>query len=111
MNISRWIFSIGLAFALSSAIADESAIYIEATETDELKAKDEQKVTVYGEATGAGKSSSGTNFVNFKEAEFYLVTFKSDLNLFPEGEPADLYDGKRLALTGVMSLYQGKPPV
>ena len=84
-------------------------IYIAATETEELKAKDGQRVTVYGETSGAGKSSSGTNFVNFKEGEFYLVTFKTDLNLFPNGEPADLYDGKRIAVTGVMSIYRGKP--
>ena len=86
-----------------------SVIYIAATETEELKAKDGQRVTVYGETSGAGKSSSGTNFVNFKEGEFYLVTFKTDLNLFPNGEPADLYDGKRIAVTGVMSIYRGKP--
>ena len=84
-------------------------MYKRQTETEELKAKDGQRVTVYGETSGAGKSSSGTNFVNFKEGEFYLVTFKTDLNLFPNGEPADLYDGKRIAVTGVMSIYRGKP--
>ena len=31
------------------------------------------------------------------------------MNLFPNGEPADLYDGKRIAVTGVMSIYRGKP--
>ena len=98
-----------LAFSFSGIHADNSVIYLKATETEELIAKDGQKVTVHGETAGAGKSSSGTNFVNFKGGEFYLVTFKSDLNLFPEGEPADLYDGKRLAVTGVMSIYQGKP--
>lgn len=109
MKISRCFSGLLAAFAVTCAHADSSVIYIAATETEELKAKDGQRVTVYGETSGAGKSSSGTNFVNFKEGEFYLVTFKTDLNLFPKGEPADLYDGKRIAVTGVMSIYRGKP--
>jgi hypothetical protein len=51
------------------------------------------------------------NFVNFDGAEFYLVTFKSDLTEFLQGEPADLYDGKRLAVTGVISIYKEKPQI
>jgi hypothetical protein len=98
-----------VTFSFSGIHADNSVIYLKATDTEELKAKDGQKVTVHGETAGTGKSSSGTNFVNFKGGEFYLITFKSDLHLFPEGEPADLFGGKRLAVTGVMSIYQGKP--
>ena len=109
MKTFPWLPGLLAALAATCAHADSSAIYIAATETEELKAKDGQTVTVYGETSGAGKSSSGTNFVNFEGGEFYLVTFKTDLNLFPDGEPADLYDGKRLAVTGVMSIYQGKP--
>jgi hypothetical protein len=84
---------------------------IEAAATDDLKAKEGQKVVVYGETAESGKSPSGTNFVNFKGSEFYLIAFKSDLEPFSAGEPADFFDGKRLAVTGVISIYQGKPQI
>ncbi len=60
---------------------------------------------------GSGRSASGTNFVNFKDAVFFLVTFKSDLGQFPDGEPAEAYEGKRIAVEGSISLYQGKPQI
>ena len=82
-----------------------------ATDTAALKAKDGQKVLVFGETERSGKSGSGMNFVNFKDAEFYLVTFKSDLAAFKEGEPSDIYNGKRLAVAGVVSIYKDKPQI
>jgi DNA/RNA endonuclease YhcR with UshA esterase domain len=51
------------------------------------------------------------NFVNFKGAKFYLVTFKSDVDEFEDGEPADIYDEKRLAVTGLVSIYKEKPQI
>lgn len=89
----------------------EDKLYLAAGDTEALLAKEGQKVVVHGEAAGSKKSSSGTNFVNFKDATFFLVTFKSDLAEFPEGEPADFYDGKRLAVEGAVSIYQGKPQI
>ncbi len=76
-----------------------------------LIAKEGQKVVVHGETKGSGRSASGTNFVNFKDAVFSLVTFKSDLGQFPDGEPAEAYEGKRIAVEGSISLYQGKPQI
>lgn len=93
-----------------SADADEK-IYLEAVKTAELIAKEGQKIVVFGETGGSGRSASGTNFVNFKEAEFFLVTFKTDLAQFKEGEPHLLYDGKRLAVEGTITIYQGKPQI
>jgi len=89
----------------------EDAIYIPANETEALEKKEGQKVTVYGETKDSGKSSSGTNFVNFEGADFYLVTFKTDLSGFSKGEPSDFYEGKRIAVTGTVSVYQGKPQI
>lgn len=94
-----------------SSAQDHAKIYIEAGKTDDLKAKEGQKVTVYGETEGSGKSGSGMNFVNFKGAEFYLVTFKSDLSGFKDGEPADIFDGRRIAVEGVISVYKDKPQI
>lgn len=104
------LLSLLLAATLSTS-ADEGTIYIAASETEELIAKDGQKVVVHGRTKGSGKSGSGTNFVNFDGADFYLVTFKSDLKPFEEGEPADVYDGERIAVTGVLSIYQEKPQI
>lgn len=103
-----------LAISLS-ANAQENAvappIYLKVGDTEALMGKDGQKVVVYGTSSRSGKSGSGMNFVNFDGAEFSLVTFKSDLTEFPDGEPADVYDGKRLAVTGVISIYKDKPQI
>ncbi len=87
------------------------AIYIAAGDAKTIEAKDGQKVTVYGRVEGSEKSPSGTNFVRFGESAFYLVTFKSDLTEFPDGEPADQYEENRIAVTGTVSLFQGKPQI
>jgi len=103
--------SAALAFVLTLPALAQDKLYLAATETAALVAKEGQKVVVHGETRGSGKSASGTNFVNFKDAEFFLVTFKSDLGQFPDGEPADAYEGKRLAVEGAISIYQGKPQI
>jgi len=90
---------------------EEAKIYFEASQTKELIAKEGQKVIVHGETEGSSKSASGTNFVNFKGSEFFLVTFKSDLEPFQETEPHLAYDKKRLAVEGTIALYQGKPQI
>ena len=101
-----------LGIFLQTASAQNLAvIYIEATNTDELIAKEGQRVTVYGVTARSGKSESGMNFVNFKDATFTLVTFKSDLSAFKEGEPADIFDEKRIAVRGVISIYKDKPQI
>jgi len=101
-----WI--IGTSPAL---VGEESAAppVFEASDTAAITAKDGQKVTVRGVVSTVRKSRGGTNFINFAGSEFYLVTFKSDLQAFENGEPADLFSGKHLAVTGVVSIYQGKP--
>jgi hypothetical protein len=104
-------FSLVLFALLAEAANGGETLYIAATDTEGLLAKEGQKVVVHGEVMGSKKSSSGTNFVNFKDADFFLVTFKSDLPQFPEGEPTDLLEGKRLAVEGAVSIYQGKPQI
>ncbi|MDF1658050.1 MAG: hypothetical protein P1U58_10600 [Verrucomicrobiales bacterium] len=86
-------------------------IYLAATETGALIAKEGQKVIVYGETIDSTKSSSGANFVKFEGADFFLVTFKSDLEQFPDGEPFELFDGKRIAVEGAISIYQDNPQI
>lgn len=108
-----------LLFALSGSLlartslitAEENKIYLDASESEAISAKEGQAVIVYGVTSGSGKSASGTNFVRFGESAFYLVTFKSDLDPFTEGEPYEIYEGKRLAIEGIISLYQNKPQI
>ena len=100
-----------LAIVCSVVIAEERNEYpvFKASDTESILAKTGQKITVKGSVSTARKSKSGTNFISFKDSEFYLVTFKSDLNAFKDGEPADLYQKKHLAVTGVISVYKNKP--
>lgn len=105
---AAWLFCSLFLFSIAEG---EDTLYLAAGETEALLAKEGQKVVVYGEATGSKKSASGTNFVNFRDAVFFLVTFKSDLGQFPEGEPSDVFEGKRIAVEGAVAIYQGKPQI
>lgn len=98
------------AFLVPITGADEK-IYLPADATDDLIAKEGQIIVVHGETERSAKIASGTNFVNFKGADFVLVTFKSDLDQFPDGEPHELYDGKRVAVEGPISIYKDKPQI
>ncbi len=100
-----------LSVALLLPAEEGDKLYLEASATEALIAKEGQKVIVYGETENSAKSASGTNFVNFKGAEFYLITFKSDLDQFPEGEPFELFDAMRVAIEGAVSIYQDKPQI
>ncbi|MEM6280409.1 MAG: hypothetical protein AAF733_13085 [Verrucomicrobiota bacterium] len=95
----------------TSLLGEEAKIYLASTDTEALIAKEGQIVVVYGESDRSGKSGAGMNFVNFKGSEFVAITFISDLDQFPDGEPADVYDGKRLAVEGPISIYQDKPQI
>lgn len=113
--IPRALLLFGLAGGLLAHTAlisaEETNIYLDASESEAITAKEGQAVIVYGVASGSVKSASGTNFVRFGESVFYLVTFKSDLDPFTEGEPYEIYEGKRLAIEGIISLYQNKPQI
>jgi len=96
---------------LGSAFAEGESVIVSASETDRLVELDGRKAVVHGNVESTGKSPGGTNFVNFRGSEFSLVTFRSDLDQFPEGEPSELYDGRRLVVEGVVAIYQGKPQI
>jgi len=107
-----------VSFVFVATAKDESAAAINsalpilaATETEALVQKAGQKVTVIGKCERTGKSRGGTNFVNFVDGDFTLVTFKSDLGPFTDGEPADIYKGKYLSVTGVIEIYKDAPQI
>lgn len=105
------LFLAVLVLLAQAAASGEETLFLAASDSKGLLAKEGQKAVVHGEVSDSQKSASGTNFVYFKNAEFFLVTFKSDLTRFSEGEPTDLYKGKRIAVEGTVALYQGKPQI
>jgi hypothetical protein len=109
------VLGLALAFAVQadarSEEADSALPILKASDTEALMKKEGQKVTVIGKCDRTGKSSGGTNFVNFENADFTLVTFKSDLGPFTDGEPADIYEGKHLSVTGVIGVYKNTPQI
>lgn len=102
---------LSILVCLSSFAGADEKIYLAATATKELLAKEGQNIVVYGETEGSAKPASGTNFVNFEKADFFLVTFKSDLDQFPDGEPHAVYDEKRIAVEGTIAIYKDKPQI
>ena len=108
------LITLALAFSVKANAEDEAASalpILKASDTEALKKKEGQKVTVIGKCDRTGKSRGGTNFVNFENSEFTLVTFKSDLDPFTDGEPADIYEGKHLSVTGVIGVYKDAPQI
>ncbi|HRX52977.1 MAG: hypothetical protein R3F31_13015 [Verrucomicrobiales bacterium] len=84
---------------------------LKASQTEALEALDGKRAIVLGRVREARKTPSGINKIAFEDAEFELVTFKSDLAAFRDGEPADLFAGKILRVSGVITLYRGKPQI
>lgn len=96
----------------TAAVTNATALpVLAATETEALIQKQGQKITVIGKCDRTGKSRGGTNFVNFVDGDFTLVTFKSDLGPFIDGEPADIYKDKYLSVVGVIEIYKGTPQI
>ncbi|MDF1741493.1 MAG: hypothetical protein P1U86_20190 [Verrucomicrobiales bacterium] len=110
---SPLIVALLAAFLLPGAVTadEEETIYLAAAEAKEIAGREGEKVTVHGITKDSSKSASGTNYVNFESSEFHLVTFASDLDQFKEGEPHEIYNDKRIAVDGVISIYRGKPQI
>ena len=81
------------------------------TETEKLLALEGKTVRVTGKVARTGKSNAGNQFLNFEASEFVAVTFSSDVSKFTEGDPADLFDGKHVAITGPIKIYKGIPEI
>ena len=107
------IASLLAAFLLPGAVAadEKDTIYLAATEAKEIAGREGEKVTIHGITKDSAKSASGTNYVNFDGSGFHLVTFPSDLDQFKEGEPHEIYNDRRIAVDGIISIYKGKPQI
>ena len=107
-----WFFPL-CAAVLSDLIADQSAIaQFEVKQIEEIRAAEGKEIKVRGivERTGRSKGS-GMNFLNFTGGEFTVVIFGRSLKNFPEGEPADMFKGKLVEVTGKVEFYKEKPQI
>lgn len=113
MTRSLLLITTLLAGSLFSTVTgeEETVIYLAASEGEEIASREGQKITVHGISNQSAKSASGTNYVNFEDTTFHLVTFSSDLGQFEDGEPHEIYNEKRIAIEGVISIYKGNPQI
>ena len=78
----------------------------------EAEAKVGERVTAEGEIVAAHNSGKSC-FLNFHEdfrRHLSVVIFASDLPRFPR-EPEAFYKGKRLRVTGVVQMHEGRPEI
>ena len=61
--------------------------------------------TVKGMIEQTGQSRSGTNFLNFKDPHFFVVSFPSVRHFF-RLDPSSLYDKKEIEITGTIVAYE-----
>ena len=100
------------ALLLGSALGQSEPPIFEVAEIDKIKAAEGKLIKVRGTVESTGKSKgSGMNFLNFPGGEFTAVVFGKSLKDFPEGEPADLFEGKLIEVSGKVSFYNEKPQI
>lgn len=79
---------------------------------DDIRAAEGKEIKVRGliERTGRSKGT-GINFLNFTGGEFMAVIFGRSLKNFPKGEPADIFKGKLVEVSGKVAFYKGNPQI
>ncbi len=79
---------------------------------EKIRVAEGKVVKVRGLVERTGKSrGSGINFLNFPGGQFTAVVFAKSLKHFPDGEPADLFEGKLVEVSGAVTMYEGKPQI
>ena len=107
-----WSFLL-CAAVLPALIAGQSGIPVfEVKQIEGIRAAEGQEIRVRGLIERTGKSKgSGMNFLNFTGGEFTVVIFGRNLKNFTEGEPADIFMGKLVEVTGKVEFYKEKPQI
>ena len=76
---------------------------------DDIRAVVGKQIKVSGLIERTGKSKgTGMNFLNFSGGELTVVVFGRSLKNFPKGEPADIFKGKPVEVTGKLEFYKEK---
>ncbi|MEM8953532.1 MAG: hypothetical protein AAGD22_05215 [Verrucomicrobiota bacterium] len=99
---------------LTLSISQETAVetpVVAASDTAKLLSFEGKTVKVTGKVIKTGKSGSGHNFLNFEDSKFVGFTPSAELGNFTNGDPADVYKDKLVAVTGPIELYQDKPEI
>lgn len=95
------------------AATQAKAKVIESGKVDDLRANEQQTVTVRGKVTrtkewdGNGNSTKAMNFIDLEGGYFSTVTFAADLDLF-KPRPAVLYRDKTIEVTGTLETRNGR---
>jgi DNA/RNA endonuclease YhcR with UshA esterase domain len=111
MKFVRFIF---LCLALFPGLVEgESEIpAFDAKQIDDIRAAVGKQIKVRGLIERTGKSKgTGMNFLNFSGGELTVVVFGRSLRNFPKGEPAELFKGKLVEVTGKLEFYKEKPQI
>ena len=103
------VLAVGLgSLAAASAVAAGDGSGIAAENVTSLRKQVGRQVTVVGRIARTGRSDSGMQFLNFADSELTVVCRREDVSRFRQGEPAELYRGKPVEVTGTVELYRGK---
>lgn len=110
LNALLLLLLVAGSFVQGVAAKEEAAktTRIKASNVIELRENASQRVTVYGRIESTGAASSGHNFLNFSGKQVAVFCHKNDVAKFKEGKPAEVYKGKDVEVTGILSLYQNK---
>ncbi len=93
----------------SPGATEDTPIRVLANDAPALRSLAGRNVTVYGRVTGTAVSdSSGHHFLNFANREFSVICFAADLGNFPEGKPAEVYQGRDVEIAGRLERYRDK---
>jgi DNA/RNA endonuclease YhcR with UshA esterase domain len=104
--IVKWLTAIGFALTLAVSAQAETITPRDASQYVG------NYVTVTGEVSQVSRSNGGTTFINFggrfPNHVFYAVIFKNRASAFPG---VFELQGRNVAITGEVSLYNGKPQI
>lgn len=72
-----------------------------------------KNLTVCGYVEKVGQSKSGITFINYaeKDSPYTGVIYAKDSINFTEYKPKDFLMGKQVCISGVVSLFKGKPQI
>ncbi|MEM0896581.1 MAG: hypothetical protein AAGJ79_06810, partial [Verrucomicrobiota bacterium] len=88
---------------------------IEASDHATVVASAGRKARVRGFVSESNKTATtGANFLNLQDSDFTVVIFGKALTNFTGGEPATIYKGKWIEVSGMIELHQddaGRPQI
>ncbi len=102
------VLAVGLGSLADAWVAAADGSGIAAENVTSLRKQVGRQVTVVGRIARTGRSDSGMQFLNFADSELTVVCRREDVSRFRQGEPAELYRGKPVEVTGTVELYRGK---